>query len=115
MAFWKLNFFFFQESWVLTQKSRDLILSAMRKYSMTGISTNPGEMASLYNKDVVAVEKLVHTVLDQEAQASGFQLSHKKDREFLDNFVNIVSWITENENATKIQVCFNHELLIEMF
>ncbi len=71
---------------------------------MTGIQTAPGKTTSLYNKDVVAVEKLVQKVLDQEARASGFQLSHKKDREFLDNFINVVSWITENENATKIQV-----------
>jgi len=77
---------------------------------MTGISTGPVEVTTLYNKDVLAVEKLVQVILDQESQATGFQLSHKKDREFLDNFINIVSWIVENENATKIQVNFEENI-----
>jgi hypothetical protein len=57
----------------------------------------------LHEKDIAAIEKSIYLVLEQESQASGFQLAHKKDREFLDNFLGVVSWLIEKQNASKMQ------------
>ena len=92
-----------QESWVIIQKTKDLTTNS-RKFSKAGSVQDSTRMQQLlHDKDIAVIEKAVYIVLDQESQASGFQLAHKKDREFLDNFLGVVSWIIEKQNASKMQ------------
>ena len=48
------------------------------------------------------VDNSTKKIFDLEADAEGFELAHKKDRHFLDNFLNVVSWLfTKNDlNST---------------
>ena len=44
------------------------------------------------------VDNSTKKIFDLEADAEGFELAHKKDRHFLDNFLNVVSWLfTKND------------------
>jgi cadherin EGF LAG seven-pass G-type receptor 1 len=78
-----------QESWVLAKKAKDTLAEAAQVY----------QDSDLYDKDVAAIESSVFKVLDQETNAVGFELAHKKDRQFLDHFIGVVSWLFKQESG----------------
>ena len=88
---------------MIVQKAKDLTINS-QKFLMAGNGGTTNRMQQLlHEKDISAIEKSIYLVLEQESQASGFQLAHKKDREFLDNFLGVVSWLIEKQNASKMQ------------
>ena len=73
-----------QESWILIKKARETIENA--NYS-------PSEY---FVKDVQAIHNCVFKVLNTEDKAQGFELAHKKDRNFLENFMFVISWLFQS-------------------
>ena len=69
------------ESWILVKRARETIENA--KYLPT----------EYFEKDVAAIQNCVFKVLSAEDKAQGFELAHKKDRDFLENFMFVVSWL----------------------
>ncbi len=52
-----------------------------------------------YKNDVAAVLASVENVLRKEANLTGFQLAHRKDRTFLANLFDIISWLIDSEDV----------------
>ena len=91
-----------QESWILAKKARETIADVNRHYSRK----------DLYPKDYKAVEDSVSKIFELEADAAGFELAHKKDRNFLDNFMNVVSWLLSRRNDLNSTITINDIHLI---
>ena len=81
-----------QESWVLIKRARETLETTQLTYSKD----------DFFFKDVEAIESCVFQVFDNEAKAQGFELAHKKDRQFLENFMAVLSWLLDKQhiNAT---------------
>ena len=78
-----------QESWVLAKKARELV-----DRRRTG--------SDLYQMDVGTVRAGVNAIFGRESDLSGFRLAHRVDRNFLDNFFNVISWLFDaNSNSGK--------------
>lgn len=79
-----------QESWLIVKRTKEAIQSGEVAYTRN----------QFFQKDVEAVKNSVLTVFKNEAKAQGFQLAHKKDRDFLENFVSVLAWLLGKEEET---------------
>lgn len=79
-----------QESWVLAKKAKETVVDVVHQYLTS----------DLFKKDFEAVETSIFKVVERESNSMGFELAHKKDRQFLDHFFQTVSWLLGNGNAT---------------
>jgi cadherin EGF LAG seven-pass G-type receptor 1 len=57
-----------------------------------------------YKNDVTAVYASIDKVLKKEANLTGFQLAHRKDRTFLNNLFKIVSWLLDSDNIKMFEI-----------
>ena len=78
-----------QESWILTKRTREILNQAENAYSRK----------RFFDKDLEAIKGSVLAVFEKESKAQGFELAHKKDRQFLDNFLNVLSWLLEMQKT----------------
>ena len=60
----------------------------------------------LFGADVVLISRLLIEILEYENNQSGFNLSHKQERDFIKQIVNIASRILEEENEISLNKAF---------
>ena len=56
----------------------------------------------LYGADILLISRLLSRVLQYETEQSGFNLSHKQERDFIKQIVNVASRILDEENLISL-------------
>ena len=56
---------------------------------------------ALYEMDVRTIRAGVNAIFGRESELSGFRLAHRVDRNFLDNFFNVISWLFDSQPSSR--------------
>lgn len=86
--FFKLNTASAYESWVSLEKL-STVLEKQLGYQMS------------YDNDAVLAANYIKHILQQEIPLEGFDLAHRKDRDFIRNLLKSVSWVIETSPSTE--------------
>ena len=60
-------------------------------------------LENLYGADILLISRLLSRVLKYETEQSGFNLSHKQERDFIKQIVNVASCILNEENLISLK------------
>ena len=60
-------------------------------------------LENLYGADILLISRLLSRVLKYETEQSGFNLSHKQERDFIKQIVNVASRILDEENLISLK------------
>ena len=89
----------------LTQLQNDVI--TMNSYLALKSSRNLFELSekldNLYGADILLITRLLTEILQYENTQSGFNLSHKQERDFIKQIVNIASTIMKEDNELALR------------